>query len=75
MMQVFKGKWRKPDTVAVHGVSLVIERNECFGMLGPNGAGKTTTMSMITGQLAATAGSAPRLFFSEFLVLQSSVLK
>ena len=32
--QVFKGKRGKPDVVAVHEVSLVIERNECFGMLG-----------------------------------------
>ena len=27
----------KPPHVAVHSVSLAIQRNECFGLLGPNG--------------------------------------
>ncbi|MDB4976765.1 MAG: Multidrug transporter ATP-binding protein [Myxococcaceae bacterium] len=37
------------ELVAVHGVSLTIERGECLGLLGPNGAGKTTTVEMLNG--------------------------
>ena len=43
-MQVYKGKDGKGPKVAVGGLSLAINRQECFGLLGPNGAGKTTTI-------------------------------
>lgn len=43
---------------AVRGVSFSIARGEVVGLLGPNGAGKTTTMRILTGYLAADAGSA-----------------
>ena len=33
----YPGSLGKPPHVAVHSVSLVIQRNECFGLLGPNG--------------------------------------
>ena len=33
----YPGPWGKPPHIAVHSVSLVIQRNECFGLLGPNG--------------------------------------
>ncbi len=42
---------------AVAGLSLKVAKGEVLGFLGPNGAGKSTTMKMITGYLAADAGS------------------
>ncbi len=42
---------------AVNGLSLNVQRGECFGLLGPNGAGKTTTISIATGLLKADRGS------------------
>lgn len=42
---------------AVNDISFSAESNEIVGFLGPNGAGKSTTMKIITGYLAADAGS------------------
>ena len=43
---------------AVDDISFSIGNNEIVGFLGPNGAGKSTTMKIITGYLAADAGTA-----------------
>lgn len=40
------------------GISLSVKECEIFGLLGPSGAGKTTIIRILTGQLAATGGSA-----------------
>jgi len=44
------------DVVAVDGLSLSVNRGECFGLLGPNGAGKTTTIEILEGLLQPDAG-------------------
>lgn len=46
------------DFEAVKGVSFEVQEGEVFGLLGPNGAGKTQTISMLTGVIPPTAGTA-----------------
>ena len=47
---------RYGSLVAVDGLTLSVERGECFGLLGPNGAGKTTTIEILEGLLAPDEG-------------------
>ena len=44
------------DVVAVDGLTLDVQRGECFGLLGPNGAGKTTTIEICEGLTEPDAG-------------------
>ncbi|XP_062578105.1 phospholipid-transporting ATPase ABCA3-like, partial [Saccostrea cucullata] len=51
------GRGRKKK-VAVEGTTLNIYEGQITALLGHNGAGKTTTMSMLTGFLPPTSGTA-----------------
>jgi len=44
------------DTVALHGLDLVIERGEFVVVVGPSGCGKSTLLRMIAGLEEITAG-------------------
>lgn len=46
------------DFTAVDSISLEVAKGAICAVLGPNGAGKSTTVSMLTGLLALTSGSA-----------------
>lgn len=52
--------------IAVADLCLGIPSGQCFGFLGVNGAGKTTTLSVLTGDLKPTSGTA---FITGFSVL------
>lgn len=43
---------------AVNNISYEIKAGEIFSLLGPNGAGKTTTISMLSGLIQPTSGTA-----------------
>jgi branched-chain amino acid transport system ATP-binding protein len=42
---------------AVHEVSIALHRGSLHAVLGPNGAGKSTLINLLSGDLAATAGT------------------
>lgn len=42
--------------IAVNGISVSINQNECVGLIGPNGAGKTTFFNLLTGFLRPSSG-------------------
>jgi len=47
---------RKPGLVALHDISLVVEKNEFVSLLGPSGCGKTTLIRVIAGLIPADRG-------------------
>src|SRR5499425_2436726 len=61
---------KKPEIVALDGVSLDVQPGEVFGLLGPNGAGKSTTVGVLTTRVRPTSGQA---FIGEHDVWQNQV--
>ena len=59
LLQINSLRKRYPGAAApaLDGVSLRVERGECFGLLGPNGAGKTTLLGLACGLLKPDSGS------------------
>lgn len=55
LTKVYKGNHREE---ALSKFCLHIEAGDCFGLLGPNGAGKTTLISILSGMVRPTSGSA-----------------
>ncbi|TVU09289.1 hypothetical protein EJB05_42752 [Eragrostis curvula] len=58
LRKVYPGRDGNPDKLAVRGLSLVLQKGQCFGMLGPNGAGKTSFINMMIGLVKPTSGTA-----------------
>ncbi len=65
VLEVRDVRKRFGETVALGGVSLIIEAGESFGLLGPNGAGKTTLISILSGLNDADSGEV-KLFGQTF---------
>lgn len=59
---------------AVNGTDLTMYTGQIFALLGHNGAGKTTTISMLTGLLEPTAGTA-RVFGTDIFNNMEEVRK
>ncbi|MFN0059379.1 MAG: ABC transporter ATP-binding protein [Planctomycetota bacterium] len=57
LVQVAGLKKTYGPTRAVADVSFEVRRGEILGFLGPNGAGKSTTLKIMTGYIAADAGT------------------
>ena len=72
-LQGLRKEFSTPDgvKVAVESVSLEMYEGQIFVLLGPNGAGKTTAISMLTGLVEPTAGSAT-FFGQDMLTSQAS---
>ena len=49
---------RYGEFVALHDLTLTVERGRILGLIGPNGAGKTTTIKILVGLSRPTGGSA-----------------
>ncbi|XP_038048297.1 ATP-binding cassette sub-family A member 5-like [Patiria miniata] len=58
LSKTFKGGRKKPDVLAVKGMSLDVYEGQITCLLGHNGAGKTTLINTLTGLITADSGQA-----------------
>jgi putative spermidine/putrescine transport system ATP-binding protein len=56
LLSVRKAFGERSGVVAVHDVSLGVQRGEFFTLLGPSGSGKTTSLNLVAGFLAPDRG-------------------
>lgn len=64
LTKVFPVPLRRGRIVAVHDLSLRVDKGEVYGLLGPNGSGKSTTLKILLGLVTATRGTT-RVFGEE----------
>ena len=74
-LQGLRKEFSTPDgiKVAVENVSLEMYEGQIFVLLGPNGAGKTTAISMLTGLLEPTSGTAT--FFGQDILTNQAAAR
>lgn len=58
MIEVNKLTKNYDKVEALKGISFTVKPGEIYGLLGPNGAGKSTTISIISGLLQPSTGTA-----------------
>ena len=63
------------DAEALHGIDLVVERNECVGLVGPNGAGKSTLLLHLNGILPEKLPASPSVFIDGHPVADANLLE
>ena len=73
MIQLVSVSKRYGTCLALDQFTATIRKGELVGLLGPNGAGKTTLMNILTGNLAASGGTA--LIGGHDIVFQASQAK
>ena len=73
MIQLVSVSKRYGACLALDQFTATIRKGELVGLLGPNGAGKTTLMNILTGNLAASGGTA--LIGGYDIVFQASQAK
>lgn len=51
-------RYAQSKVSALRGITLNVKKGEFFGLLGPNGCGKTTLISILTGLIRSSSGTA-----------------
>jgi ABC-2 type transport system ATP-binding protein len=70
---LFRSRKVYGSTIALDGVSFVVEPGKVFGIIGPNGSGKTTTLRILGTLIKPTSGSAS--VFGHDVVTEAEVVR